>query len=128
MPFSDHPQPFEVRVQRSGGIARLVLFGELDLTTGEEFAAAFRDAALDSDAVLVDLRGLAFMDSTGIRGLMRAKALADGSGVRLAVLNGSGPPHRVLELAGVEDAIEMVDDESQLDPPLGGPGERRTVR
>ncbi len=120
MPVSDHPQPFEVRVQRSGGITRLALFGELDLTTGEEFAMAFQDAALASDAVLVDLRELAFMDSTGIRGLMRAQALADGSGVRLAVLNGSGPPHRVLELSGVDVAIEMVDDESQLDPPLGG--------
>ena len=32
--------------------------------------------------------------------------------VRLAILNGSGPPHRVLELSGVSQVIEMIDGRS----------------
>ncbi len=62
------------------------------------------------------------MDSTGLRCLVRAKQLTEAAGIRLAVLNGSGPAQRVLELSDLEALIEMVDDESQLDPPGGGAG------
>lgn len=71
-------------------------------------------------AVLVDLRGPAFMESTGLHCLLEATAHADTAAVRIAVMNGSGPAHRLLTLAR-GDAVETVDDASQLDPPATAP-------
>jgi anti-anti-sigma regulatory factor len=44
---------------------------------------------------VVDLQHLSFMDSSGIRCLIRAKSVADTLGEQIATLNGSGPARRV---------------------------------
>jgi hypothetical protein len=80
-------QPFEVRIERLDVAVVLEFVGELDLVVGEEAATALENA------------------------------VADGVGIRLAILNGSGPAHRLLSLTGTDDLIEMVDDLSRLDPP-----------
>jgi hypothetical protein len=49
---------------------------------------------------------------------VRVERLDDAVGTRLAILNGSGPAHRLLSLTGMDDLIEMVDDLTQLDPPV----------
>jgi anti-sigma B factor antagonist len=50
---------------RNGG-ATIVADGEIDLATSEEFAAAVRER-LAAGPVLVDLRRVPFMDSSGVR-------------------------------------------------------------
>ena len=57
----------------------------------------------------------------GLRCLFEAKRLADAAGARLVIVSGSGPPHRVVELVGKDGGLEMVDDLTQLDPPVVGP-------
>ena len=112
-------QPFEVRVERRDGAVVLEFAGELDLAVGEEAAAALADAGCDVPPLIVlNLQGLSFMDSTGLHCLERAKAQADAVGTRLAILNGSGPAHKLLSLTRMDDVIEMVDDLTQLDPPM----------
>ena len=112
-------QPFEVRVERRDGAVVLEFVGELDLTVGEEADTALADAVGDvPPMIVVNLQGLSFMDSNGLRCLVRAKAQADAVGTRLAILNGSGPAHRLLSLTRINDLIETVDDLTQLDPPV----------
>ena len=119
MPFSDQPPAFEVLVQRDGSATTLALVGELDLATSGTLLAALETAVADGpDAIIVNLQELAFMDSSGLRCLLQARTLTNEAGVRLAVLNGSGPAHRLLQLSDVDSLIEMVDDPSQLNPPL----------
>ncbi len=121
MPFSDRPPPFEVRVQHAGPAITLALVGELDLLTSGRLMEALATAIADGpEAIIVNLQELAFMDSSGLRCLLQARTLASDAGVRLAVLNGSGPAHRLLELSDLHSLIEMVNDPSQLDPPLQG--------
>lgn len=120
--FDDSPV-FQVRVDVAGDAIVLNLEGELDLAARDAATTAF-EQAIDSAprAVLVNLQGLRFMDSTGLLCLLAAKSRADEAGIRIAVLNGSGPPHRVLTLGGLDTVIEMFDDESQfhrsVDQPL----------
>ena len=112
-------QPFEVRVERLDDAVVLEFVGELDLTASEEAATALANAVCDIPRmIVVNLQGLSFMDSTGLHCLVRARALADAVGTRLAILNGSGPAHRLLSLTRIHDLIEMVDDLTQLDPPV----------
>jgi anti-sigma B factor antagonist len=94
------------------------LHGQLDVAACDEAARAIEEAIASAPGgVVVDLEGLSFMDSTGVRCLFKAKTLADEAGIRLAVLNGSGPAHRVLALIRIADGIEMVDAFDELVPP-----------
>jgi anti-anti-sigma factor len=108
--------PFEVRLERRGGAVILAFGGDLDIAVADAAADAVTQAlSYGSATVVLDLQSLQFMDLTGFYCLMEAKRQADDAGRRLAVLNGSGPPHRVLALTGADQLIEMLDDLDQLD-------------
>jgi anti-anti-sigma factor len=55
-----------VTADRRGDWTVLAVAGELDLATADEFAAAVREQ-LAGNRVLLDLRELSFMDSSGVR-------------------------------------------------------------
>lgn len=57
---------------------------------------------------MLDLRHLAFMDSTGLRFVLAAGARARGSDRRF-VLRGRQNVHRVFSLALLEDRLEFAD-------------------
>jgi anti-sigma B factor antagonist len=121
MPIENAGRPFEVRVEWRGDAVSLEFLGELDLWGRDEAAAALAQAAAAAPHIIVvNLQGLSFMGSTGLRCLLEAKLLADAAGVRMAIVNGSGPAHRLLELTRLGEVIEMVDDPAQLDPQVVG--------
>ena len=76
---------FDLTVARDDrGACRLTLRGELDLATVPRLEHALANAGED---VVLDLRGLTFMDSTGVRVLLEA-AEAAGPGLRMIVAGG----------------------------------------
>jgi anti-sigma B factor antagonist len=76
------------------------LIGEIDISNAEEVSTVVeRDLASDGDLVL-DLTGLAFIDSTGIQVLVDSARRLEGRGRLL--LKGAGEPiRRVLALVGL---------------------------
>jgi anti-anti-sigma factor len=89
----------------------VALSGDLDLADAEAvhhlLARLARDAA--PRPVLVDLRGLEFLDSHGVRALFRARDDAERVGSRLTLCASDGPVRRTLELVDADGAFEMVD-------------------
>lgn len=116
----DVAEPFEIRVHKSGDTAVLEFYGEFDLATAEEAADAFAEVvASGPTTIVVNLHNLEFMDSSGVKCLYRARGLADQAGIRLAILNGSGPPLRLLAMIDAPGAFDIVDDLGSLvDPPV----------
>jgi anti-sigma B factor antagonist len=99
----DQTQPFEMRQDREGADAlTLTLCGEFDLGGCEEFEGVIR--GLDGTGKLViDLAGLTFIDSSGIRALLASKRRAEEAGVELSVhVPENGQVRQVLELTGVD--------------------------
>jgi anti-sigma B factor antagonist len=118
LPVENEGQRFSARLKRRGSLVVIELLGELDVAACDEAARALEEAITSaSGGVVVDVEGLSFMDSTGVQCLFKAKPLADAAGIRLAVLSGSGPAHRVLALVRVQDGIEMVEGFDEFDPP-----------
>jgi anti-sigma B factor antagonist len=77
-------QPSRMR----GGALRLVVSGELDMSTSSVLAAAISDAlANGTKAVSVDLGEVSFLDSSGIRALIDGWRLALRHGVEYRVTN-----------------------------------------
>jgi anti-sigma B factor antagonist len=101
------------------GAVRIAVSGELDLSSALTFDDEVRRAEERLPATLVlDLRKLRFMDSTGLRLIMSAHARARTRGRRLAIVLGSEPVKRLFRLAGVNRRLEIVDHPSAvLSPP-----------
>jgi anti-sigma B factor antagonist len=86
------------------------LFGELDLATVDQVRDQLELAeASDVVSIVVDLSGLTFMDSTGIRLLIEAHERSHADGNRLMLLRGGASVHRVLEVAGVAEMLPFAD-------------------
>ena len=108
----------EARTQRR--TALVALRGELDLVTVSKVAEVLDRLDLEADGVrhvVLDLRGLTFMDLIGLRELVRLNEYARANRRNLAVVRGTDAIHRVLELTGVEEQLVIVDDPEDLVPP-----------
>jgi anti-anti-sigma factor len=111
--LDDDPSGLGVSVEQREGVARVVLAGELDLSNAGEFAERLAEAEATAPAVLeIDLRGLGFMDSSGLAQLFAANRRARERGGRVVVVKDHGPIERVLELARVEDVMNVVEQPS----------------
>ena len=71
--------------------------------------------------VVLDLRGLTFMDARGVRELIRRNDFARQNRHNLAVVRGRKAIQRLLELTAVEEILVMVDDPEDLAPPPSAP-------
>jgi anti-anti-sigma factor len=107
---------FQVNVSERNGVVSIALVGELDLATAGRLESELRRVEGARPPVLViDLRELRFIDSTGLRLIIRAHAKAKEEGRRLAVVRGPGAVHRVFELALLEKRLEFIEDPSALE-------------
>lgn len=100
---------------RAGGGVTFSLSGELDLSTVEQLERAV-SANVDGkpELVVLDLRELAFLDSAGLRIMLQLQEKVATTGGRLALVKGSRRVHRVFELTGADDELEIVADPSEI--------------
>jgi anti-anti-sigma factor len=86
----------------------VALEGELDFETAFDVEMRIEQAIGRADEVVVDLSGLEFIDSTGIRTLIEAHRAAQRDGVRLSLKPGGPPIQRVFEVAGLLDELPFA--------------------
>ena len=106
---------FRVDVRNEDRAIVLAVAGELDLATSptlEQEIDRVRDA--DIDLLIVDLRELRFMDSTGLHALVKEHKRAHEAGRRFAVVQGSGQIERLLDLTGVGRLLVVVQSPDEL--------------
>jgi anti-anti-sigma factor len=123
-------EQFAVEAHTHRRTALVALRGELDLLTVSKVAEVVEDLEPRAGGVrhvVLDLRGLTFMDVAGLKELIRQKEFARSNRHNLAVVRGTPPIQRVLELTGVEDMLVLVDDPDDLAPPVtdGSAGDQR---
>lgn len=101
----------ELRAFSDDDGVRLEPLGELDLATAEQFDDALRAWLEDPRAgeLVVDLSGVTFMDSTGLRSVLIGSSAANQAGRRMVVVPGRGQARRVIELAQVSAYLELRD-------------------
>jgi anti-sigma B factor antagonist len=103
------------RSRRTGSTTVIEVSGEIDLATAG-FVTEHLDAAtaLPEPDVLVDLRGVAFFDCTGLRVLCRAEARARERGGRLRIVTDQPRIRRLLRAAGLLHRFPPL---AELPPP-----------
>lgn len=111
----------ELTSEESRGVARVAFRGELDISGAPKAERLLRRVERKKPGVLVlDLRGLTFMDSTGLRVVVGADARARREGRRLLIVRGPESVHRVFRLTLLDRRLEFVDDPSSIGGDGGG--------
>jgi anti-anti-sigma factor len=107
--------PFSVEREARGTAVRLVLAGDLDLATADEAEVAILAAEEAQPPVLIlDLRELAFMDSTGLRVVVSAASRARDEQRRLVLVKGPEVVQRVFEITRLAERLDIVDSPDGL--------------
>ena len=97
---------------RNGTVAVVAPTGELDLSGAAVLEAELERLAVEPElgAVVLDLRGLEFMDSSGLRLVVLADMRAREAGRRFALIRGGETVHRVFEITRMSDRLDFVAD------------------
>lgn len=87
------------------------LEGELDMASSPLLIEALADADdLDGPStVVLDLRRVSFVDSTGLKAIFAARNTVTGQGRRFAVTEGSAQVQRLLSLTRLNEHLQTID-------------------
>jgi anti-sigma B factor antagonist len=101
---------FRVEVAREGEGVRVCPIGEVDLAT-IELLRRHMDEAMEAGAarVILDLRRITFLDSSGLHLAVETKERAAGIGAEFAIIPGPPPVQRTFEAAGLCPLLSFVD-------------------
>jgi anti-sigma B factor antagonist len=104
------PESFRCESRQDGDRWWVRPVGELDLDTAprleQELAAA---RAAGARSVVLDLRDLTFMDSTGLRLVIRWDTAAKEEGFEFAIVPGVEVVQRVFRLTGMDEHLPVVE-------------------
>jgi anti-sigma B factor antagonist len=101
-----------LKTSLAGRTVVIALAGELDLAGAATLEQEL--AGVDARAVVVDLRGLGFMDSSGLRALAVAALRAQSAGRRFALVPGAAQVMRVFDITRMRERLEFVADPGEL--------------
>jgi anti-sigma B factor antagonist len=111
----DPTEVLEIAVSETGGVRLLRLTGELDMAGVDQLEWLLTPHQTPEGATFViDMRGLSFIDSSGLRALIMADERVRDEGGRFIVVRGPDRVNEILEMTGVAQRIELVDE-----PPAG---------
>lgn len=98
---------FTAQIESRNGVARVALRGELDTATApllEESLAPLESNGFTS--IMLDLRDLKFLGSSGLRVLLAASERAETNGHRLLLVGATPGARRLFELTGTQFLID----------------------
>jgi anti-sigma B factor antagonist len=100
---------FRVETHRTGRATTLTVLGELDLVSSPALQEEIERAiGSDTTVIVLDLRRLSFMDSTGLHVLVKAQQRAHEAGRRFVLTKGGEQVQRLLDLTGITELMEIV--------------------
>jgi anti-sigma B factor antagonist len=109
--MSNHSGPqFDVSVEHAGTTAIVRLAGELDLATAPQVTEALRGLEPSCDRVILDLTGLEFIDSTGLRLAVTEHSRASDDGFEFVIAGAAGAVLKVLRLTGLDVTLPLAPD------------------
>lgn len=96
---------FSLRAEPDGRALRVCPIGELDVATVPQLEQALDRALAGGGSVVLDLSGLTFIDSRGIKLVLRALEVAERDRSRLVLVPG---PHVVMRTFDLLDLTPLL--------------------
>jgi anti-anti-sigma factor len=110
-------QGFALRTAHEGDTIWVALGGELDVYATPSLRAALRNVEqAGAGTIVLDLRGLEFLDSSGLAVLLGAheRAVASGDATVKLVIKGSHAVENLFETLRAGDFLDIVEDPEAL--------------
>lgn len=107
--------PFEIVVDEHETFVLVRLHGEFDLAAAEAVETALLPLEDRFPTVVLDLRAVSFLDSTGMRAIVSADARSRKSGFELKIVRGPEAVQKLLYLAGLDKILPLIDAEEVPD-------------
>jgi len=95
----------EINSSEQGNVKVIAISGEVDLSTSPRVRDALLECILGSQAVVVDLSQVAYIDSSGVASLVEAFQNAKSRGQTFTLANVGETPLRVLKLARLDQVF-----------------------
>jgi anti-sigma B factor antagonist len=111
---STPPDTFDISLDLHGAVTVMRLSGEFDLAGKDRFDRAVDQLPEKPGEVLLDLRDLEFIDSTGLRSIVDMWHQSQAAGYRLAVLALPEPVGRLFRLTGLDEILPVVDETTSI--------------
>jgi anti-sigma B factor antagonist len=111
------PQRLAIRSQRNGRVHVVQLIGELDMSTAQEFETELmRVEATDAEEIIVDLSGLKFIGSDGLKAFIHASARSRLGDNRLRLVRGPDAVQKTFETTGLVSRLPFANDDELRSP------------
>jgi anti-sigma B factor antagonist len=109
------PPDFEVLAEAADQVVTVTIRGELDLATAPRLDAELERLHGDGlERVVIDLRRLEFLDSTGLESIVRFHRRATAEGVDVAVVRGPRAVERLFTVMRLDRGLKLIDDPAEL--------------
>jgi anti-sigma B factor antagonist len=114
-------EEIDVSVRSDSTATIITVRGEIDMVTAPALNAELGEVVQAEEGdVLVDLKDIAFIDSTGLHVLLNAQRRLVRQGHHLFVICEDGPVRRVIQLAKLEETLGLISSERDYPRPSGG--------
>lgn len=102
---------FATTVEHLDGAVTVALHGELDLDHAYDFDVELRRLeAAQPRCIILDLRDLKFLDSSGLARLLAARRRARKDHRRLVLVRGTAAVQRLFAVTALDEQFEMVSE------------------
>jgi anti-sigma B factor antagonist len=105
--------PLTLETRQQDETAVVALAGELDMAGAATLEREI--GLLQAGTIVVDLRGLQFMDSSGLRAIVTSAQRAQDAGRRFALVPGAAHVMRVFDITRMRERMEFVADIGEVD-------------
>lgn len=102
-----HALRFDVRVECTDALTHVELLGELDMSCEDRFGDAVD--TVRSGRLVLDLGGLTFIDSAGLRMIFRTWQRSHQDAFTMEIVGGRDQVERVFRITGLDGALPIVD-------------------
>lgn len=99
---------FSVATEQTDGSVTVRATGEIDVATAPQVETELLGLIDSGSAVVLDLHGVTFIDSSGLRALVTARQRADDQGVSFALIGRSQAVERLLQVTGLDSVFEIT--------------------
>jgi anti-sigma B factor antagonist len=103
--------PFEIVVDEHETYVHVRMEGEFDLAAVEAVETTLLPLEERFRVVVLDLRGVSFLDSTGMRAIVSADARSRKNRFELKIVRGPEAVQKLLYLAGLDKILPLIDAE-----------------
>jgi anti-sigma B factor antagonist len=104
------PQPFSYQIESGSGTTVLRLLGELDMAASPTLREVLDDLQhTDAGEIVIDLRGLSFLDSMGLAALVEAHSAGQDGHRTVSFIKGGRSVQRVFAVTEMDKRVTWID-------------------